>query len=102
LKTADLPKKKFSTSAATPLRHLPAIQKKSTDSGRVHDLDTCATSIRGASNSLKRPVCYPFVDKLLNIHRIECAELPRNATANFFSSFGPPQKQGLFDRFRHT
>jgi len=79
-----------------------ATKKKSTDSGHVHDLDTRSTSTRPASDSLKRPVCHPFVDKLLNIHRIECAELPRNATANFFSSFGPSQNQGLSDRFQDT
>ncbi len=39
-----------------------------------------------------------FVDKLLNIHRIECAELPSWSTANFLSSFDPVQTQGLFDR----
>jgi hypothetical protein len=50
----------------------------------------------------KLPVSGPFVDKLLNIHRIECVELPRKSISNFFSSFGPRQKQGLFDRFRRT
>jgi hypothetical protein len=57
---------------------------------------------RPASGSPKQAVCDPFVDKLLNIHRIECAELLRNATAKFFSSFDPLQKQGLFDRFQRT
>jgi hypothetical protein len=39
-----------------------------------------------------------FVDKLLNIHRIECAELPSSSTADFLSSFDPVQTQGLFNR----
>jgi hypothetical protein len=51
---------------------------------------------------LKTPISTPFVDKLLNIHRIECAELPNKATANFLSSFCPVQKQGLFKRFQRT
>ncbi|WP_371763043.1 hypothetical protein, partial [Massilia sp.] len=77
-------------------------KKKSTDSGCVHDHNTCPTSTWPAAGGPKLPVPGPFVDKLLNIHRIECAELPRKSISNFFSSFGPRQKQGLFDRFRRT
>jgi hypothetical protein len=39
-----------------------------------------------------------FVDKLLNIHRIECAELPTWPATDFLSSFDPVQTQGLFNR----
>jgi len=42
------------------------------------------------------------VDKLLNIHRIECAELVPEAVADFLSSFDPIQNQGLFDGLRRT
>jgi hypothetical protein len=43
-----------------------------------------------------------FVDKLLNIHRIECAELPRCSTTDFLSSFGPGYAQGLFNGLKRT
>jgi hypothetical protein len=83
-------------------RSLPASKKK-IDRLRtrsplqpLHDVDQVGF------RQLKTPISAPFVDKLLNIHRIECAELPNNATANFLSSFGPVQKQGLFKRFRRT
>jgi hypothetical protein len=77
-------KKKFSRlRARSRLRHL-------------HDVD------QARYKYLIPPVFAPFVDKLLNIHRIECAEVPRNATTNFLSSFDPLQKQGLFDRFRRS
>jgi hypothetical protein len=67
--------KNFSTSATSRLRRLPAASTM--------------------------PVHHPddrFVDKLLNIHRIECAELPSWSTADFLSSFDPVQTQGLFNR----
>ena len=42
------------------------------------------------------------VDKPMNIHRIECAELPRCTHADFLSSFAPVQKQGLFSELKRT
>jgi hypothetical protein len=67
--------KKFSTSATSRLRRLPG------------------TSTMPADHLDDR-----FVDKLLNIHRIECAELPSRSTSDFLSSFDPIQTQGLFNR----
>jgi hypothetical protein len=70
--------------------------------------DTSTTSTRARRrpaslpNHAKPAVFDPFVDKLLNIHRIECAKVANNATTNFLSSFGPSLKQGLFNRFGHT
>jgi hypothetical protein len=43
-----------------------------------------------------------FVDKLLNIHRIECAELRRCSPTDFLSSFGPGSAQGLFSGLKRT
>ncbi|MFL6633261.1 MAG: hypothetical protein ACJ8HJ_13210 [Massilia sp.] len=80
----------------------PAGKKKFPDSGHARDFDTCSTSTRLASNRLQSRFFRPVVDKLLNIHRIECAKLPRDATADFLSSFGPVQKQGLCKRFERT
>jgi hypothetical protein len=42
------------------------------------------------------------VDKPMNIHRIECAELPRYTHADFLSNFAPVQKQGLFNALKRT
>jgi hypothetical protein len=52
-----------------------------------------------AEKSLDR---HGFVDKLLDIHRIECAKLPCSTTANYLSSFDPVQTQGLFNRSQST
>jgi hypothetical protein len=80
----------------------PAEKKKFPDSG--HDTTSMLARRRSCrpSSTVKPAAGDPFVDKLLNIHRIECAELPLTATPIFLSSFDPVQKQGLSDRFRHT
>jgi len=44
----------------------------------------------------------PSVDKPMNIHRSECAELSRNLNNDFLSSFAPVQKQGLCNGLKHT
>jgi len=50
----------------------------------------------------KPPDSARFVDKLLNIHRSECAELTPDTAADFLSSFDPIQNQGLFNGLRRT
>jgi hypothetical protein len=64
------------------------LKKKKSDSGRVRD----PTAAR------RQPDRPGFVDKLLDIHRIECAELPCSTRTIFLSSFDPVQTQGLSDR----
>jgi hypothetical protein len=46
------------------------------------------------------PAC--SVDKLMNIHRIECAEPPLCSPVDFLSSFDPSQAQGLFSGCERT
>jgi hypothetical protein len=85
------------------------LPKKKSDSGYATRSDTDTTSTWLPVSPEKRSLpaqnqSFParFVDKLLNIHRIECAKLAPGATADFLSSFDPIQKQGLFSGLRHT
>jgi hypothetical protein len=99
--------------SATPLTTstvlMSCFRKKSPtpDTQARYDTDTTSTRLPVSPEKPSLPAQkqrFParFVDKLLNIHRIKCAELAPDATADFLSSFDPIQNQGLFSGLRRT